>query len=215
MKNILAIGAHADDVEFGCGGTLIKHIENGDNVVIVVMARGNVQHTVTGEIVRVESKTIKESKASAKFIGAKLIKLSYEDTRVPFNSKSVTDLEKIISEYKIDTIYTHWAADTHQDHINTFRSTLASARTIKNVLSYEQVPLPRISEKTPELNYFVDISDYFDKKIESCNLHKSQIEKYINYGYDMIENLEIMARHRGNQIGVRYAEAFNLLKMVK
>ena len=57
MKNILAIGAHSDDVEFGCGGTLTKHVQNGDRVHILIMSNGDIKHSVTGESIRTIQET--------------------------------------------------------------------------------------------------------------------------------------------------------------
>ena len=111
-------------------------------------------------------------------------------------------------------MYTHWGGDTHQDHINTLNSTLAASRLVDTVLSYEQVPLPRVTKVNPIVNYYVDISDFMDSKIDGCNCHKSQIEKYKNANFDIIDGLNTLAKYRGNQIGVEYAEGFNILKMV-
>ena len=86
---------------------------------------------------------------------------------------------------------------------------------VDNVLSYEQVPVPRVTNVYPVANYYVDITDYMDKKIQASQCHISQIEKYESYGIDMIDSLSVLARYRGNQVGVKYAEAFDVLKMVK
>ena len=214
MKNVLAIGAHSDDVEFGCGGTLIKHVENGDNVYILIMSNGNVKHSVTGDIIRTIDDTNKEQQKASDVLGTKLIQLNFKDREVPFDSESITSIEQIVNSENIDTIYTHWGGDTHQDHINTLQSSLAAGRGVENVLCYEQVPIPRVTNVYPVANYYVDITNYMDKKIKSCECHKSQLEKYNNSGIDMIAGLKCLARYRGNQIGKKYAEAFDILKMV-
>ena len=214
MKNILAIGAHSDDVEFGCGGTLIKHVENGDKVHILIMSNGDVKHSVTGDIIRTIDDTNKEQQKASDILGSKLVQLNFKDREVPFDSESITSIEQIINSENIDTIYTHWGGDTHQDHINTLQSSLAAGRGVENVLCYEQVPIPRVTNVYPVANYYVDITNYMDKKIKSCECHKSQLEKYNNSGIDMIDGLKCLARYRGNQIGKKYAEAFDILKMV-
>jgi len=215
MKNILAIGAHPDDVEFGCFGTLRRHILNGDNVIICLMSNSTVTDAATGVYTRTEKISISEAECSASSIGAKLIMLNYQDTEIPFNSDSVKKLEKIIVDNKIDTIYTHWGGDTHQDHINTLNTTLAASRMLDNVLCYEQVPLPRVCRNYPVANYYVDITDTIDDKIDACKCHNSQIEKYKSMGIDLLDNLVTLAKFRGTQCSVKYAEAFNMLKMVK
>ena len=85
---------------------------------------------------------------------------------------------------------------------------------VNNVLGYEQVPVPRVTNVYPVANYYVDITDFMDTKIEACKCHTSQILKYENMGVDMIDGLNILARYRGNQIRKKYAEAFDVLKMV-
>jgi LmbE family N-acetylglucosaminyl deacetylase len=213
MKNILAIGAHSDDIEFGCAGTLLKRKLAGDNIYLLIMSCSDNINTVTGEKITVKENSRKEAQRSADLIGAELIFLNFISNHIPFNLESVTEIEKIIVSKKIDEVYTHWAGDTHQDHINTLNATMAASRLIKNVYCYEQVPLPRITSIYPVANLFVDITEFFNKKIECCSYHESQIEKYNKINFSLLENLEILAKYRGNQVGVKYAEAFNVLKM--
>ena len=85
---------------------------------------------------------------------------------------------------------------------------------IQLVLCYEQVPVPRVTNVYPVANYYVDITPYMDIKIKSCKSHESQINKYLKSKIDMIDGLDILARYRGNQINRKYAEAFDVLKMV-
>jgi len=213
--NVLAIGAHPDDVEFGCFGTLKKHLNDGDNVTVVIMTQSDVQDAHTKEVTRDKITSQLEAICSIEVLGAELVLGPFQDTQVPFDGSSVAFIENIIKERNIDLIYTHWGGDTHQDHINTLSATMAASRLVKNVLCYEQVPLPRITSTYPVANYYVDITDTIDIKLEACECHKSQIEKFIKHGHDMIDNLKTLARFRGIQAGVQYAEAFNILKMVK
>ena len=214
MHNVLAIGAHPDDIEFGCFGALKKHKEQGDNVTLLVMTQSDVKAAHTGKITRDSSISKKEATLAAKLLNTELILGPFQDTKVPFNSESVKFIENIIKQNKIDWVYTHWAGDTHQDHINTLNATMAASRLIKNVLCYEQVPLPRITTTYPVANYYVNITNTIDFKILGCQQHKSQINKFKEHGFDMLDNVKTLAKFRGNQCGVQYAEAFNILKMV-
>tara|TARA_R110000824_G_scaffold56202_1_gene154050 strand:+ start:354 stop:1004 length:651 start_codon:yes stop_codon:yes gene_type:complete len=214
MKNILAIGAHPDDVEFGCFGTLKKHINEGDKVFICLMSNSTVKDAFSGKLTRTRKNSIIEAQQSANFIGASLIMLDFQDTQIPFNSKTVASIEKIIHKNKINTIYTHWGGDTHQDHINTLNSTLAASRMVENVFCYEQVPLPRVCVNYPVANYYVNISNTLDDKIKSCTYHHSQLKKYSNMKIDILDNIKTLAKYRGNQSNTPYAEAFNALKIV-
>ena len=210
----MAIGAHPDDIEFGCGGTLYKHRLQGDKVVMVIMTNTQSVSGVTGESLRSKEQLQTESECSAKILGCDLEFLPFKDLHVPFSFESVSKLEKIMVEYSVDTIYTHWGGDTNQDHIATLKTTMAAARLLPNVLCYEQLPVPRITNVYPTANYYVDITDVFNKKIEMCKCHDSQLKKYKKQGFDVLDGLDILARYRGNQIGVKHAEAFDVLKMV-
>ena len=214
MKNILAIGAHPDDIEFGCFGALKKHKDQGDNVTLLVMTQSDVKDAHTGKLTRDSFISKKEADMAAEILGAELILGPFQDTKVPFDSTSVGFIENIIKEKEINWIYTHWAGDTHQDHINTLNATMAAARLVKNVLCYEQVPLPRMSTTHPVANYYVDITDTIDFKLIGCQSHQSQITKFKEHGFDMLDNVKTLAKFRGNQCGLKYAEAFNILKMV-
>ena len=214
MKNVLAIGAHPDDLEFGCFGALKKHIDEGDNVTLLVMTQSDVKDAHTGKVTRNSNISKNEATIAAKLLDAELILGPFQDTKVPFNSESVKFIENIIKEKKINWVYTHWAGDTHQDHINTLNATMAASRLVKNVLCYEQVPLPRITTTYPVANYYVDISKTLNIKLEGCKAHKSQIDKFAEHGFDMVNNVKTLAKFRGNQCGLEYAEAFNVLKMV-
>ena len=72
-----------------------------------------------------------------------------------------------------------------------------------------------MSENQMDINYYVDITDNFDKKIDASLCHISQIEKYHDHGFNVKDNLETLAKFRGTQCNVKYAEAFNILKIVK
>jgi LmbE family N-acetylglucosaminyl deacetylase len=214
-KNVLAIGAHPDDIEFGCSGTLKRHINDGDEVTMVVMTSSDVFDAYTLEVTRDSILSENEAKCSAQKIGANLIIGPFSDTKIPFNGESVSFLERIIKQNNINIVYTHWGGDTHQDHINTLSATMAAGRLIKNIFCYEQVPLPRITTIYPVANYYVDITQTFNDKLDACKCHISQIDKFKQQGFNMIENLTTLAAYRGTQAGVKYAEAFNVLKIVR
>ncbi len=214
--NVLAIGAHHDDIEFGCFGALSRHRQNNDKVVVAIMSNGALKHSVSDVVIRTPDRSKMETEQAMSLIGVSdIYHLNYQDTNVPFNRDTIQDIERIVGEQNIDLVYTHWAGDTHQDHINTLNSTLSACRNVKNVLCYEQVPLPRVTTTYPVANYYVDISGvHFSNKIQASKCHISQIEKYNKVGFDIIDGLEVMARYRGNQCGVQFAEAFNVLKMI-
>lgn len=213
--NVMAIGAHPDDIEFGCSGTLMKHKERGDTVVYVCMTSTESKSGTSGKVLRSLEQLSSEVKCATDLIGCDYVEFApFTDLHVPFNFESVSTLDGMIQTYKIDTIYTHWAGDSNQDHIATFKATMAAARYVPNVFCYEQIPIPRHTENEMNVNYYHDITDYMDSKLEVAKCHKSQIEKYEKEGFDVPNRLKVLAEYRGIQANCKYAEGFNVIKMV-
>ncbi len=210
-KKILAIGAHADDVEIGCGGTVALHSKNGDNVYILLMAKSYYKN-YDGKILREIEDGDLEEKEGARILGGKLINLGFDTKDVPFSYESIEAINKIIDELNIDIIYTHWYHDTHQDHMRTTQSVLSAGRYVKNILMYEpEYPAGR-SYLGFRNQYYVDVTSTFDIKMEALKKHKSQIKKY---GEDRFLNaIEARAQHRGYEIGSKYAECFEVIRML-
>ena len=87
MKKVLAIGAHADDLEFGCYGTLARHINDGDEVTLVIMTASNVKDAHTNKVTRTAAASVEEAMQSAKLLEkAELVFGEFEDTKIPFNN---------------------------------------------------------------------------------------------------------------------------------
>jgi len=213
--NVMAVGAHPDDIEFGCGGTLINHKDNGDKVIYVCMTDTQSVDKTTGKIIRSHEQLKKETQCAAEVLGVdEVYYLSFQDLNVPFNLESVSELEKIIKFYEIDTIYTHWSGDSNQDHIATFKTTMAAARYVPNVYCYEQIPIPRHTDNPMRINSYRDITNSFDDKIKAAECHKSQFEKYKKVALDVTENLTTLAKFRGIQSNCHFAEGFQVIKQV-
>ena len=210
IRNILAVGAHADDVEIGCGGTIVHHARKGDNVYLLVMTTPFYTDYNSTILRSLEEGRTEENKA-AEILGANLINLEFETKKVPYSDESVEAINKIIDKYNIDIIYTHWCHDTHQDHRRTTQSVISAARHTKNILMYEpEYPAGR-SYVGFRNQYYVDITQTFEIKINALKCHKSQVRKY---GEDLfIKAVEARARHRGYEIGSRYAECFEVLRL--
>lgn len=216
MKRILAIGAHPDDIEFGVGGTLVKHKYDGDFTVYLCMTSTESIDGVTGKILRTAEQNQEEVKAAAKELMVDAVEfLPYTDLKVPFSFESVSGIEAIIRKYEIDTIYTHWAGDANQDHIATFKATMAAARYVPNVYCYEQIPVPRQTANQMTVNHYVDITETFRMKILASSCHQSQMIKYKKAGFDVEQNLKILGQFRGIQAKCKYAEAFQVIKQVR
>lgn len=213
--NIMAIGAHPDDIEFGCGGTLINHKEFGDKVIYVCMTDTESIDATKGKVIRSESQLKSETQCAADILGVdNIFYLPFKDLHVPFSFDSVSRLETLIKQYNVDTIYTHWSGDSNQDHISTFKTTMAAARYVKNIYCYEQIPIPRHTDNPMRVNSYTDISRSFDLKIKAAECRQSQFKKYKAAGFDVSENLTTLAKFRGIQANCKYAEGFQVIKQV-
>jgi LmbE family N-acetylglucosaminyl deacetylase len=198
---ILAIGAHPDDVELGCGGLLLKAVRGGHNVYIYTITRGGAGGN--------PKERVKEAQRSAQFIGAKALWLDdLPDSKLKESIELISRIESRIDIVHPDIILTHHAKDVHHDHRTVANATLEAGRYDSNILSYE-IPLTRNFE--PQV--FFDISDVIDDKVEMVNLFWSQREKiYLrsNAIKGLAEFRALQSRFHGS---VSYVESFAVAKM--
>lgn len=196
LVDILAIGAHPDDIEYGCGGTLVKYVKAGHRVFLFIATHGTF-----GGVGSIRSE---EMEASAKRMGASdLFWGGYTDTQIPMSQDLISEIEMIIRRVKPRFIFTHWRDDTHQDHRNLTACTLAATRYIPNFLFYES---PSSQNFNP--NVYVDISEVLDEKIELLKTHASQISKTNIEETTIIDIAASAATFRGIQARVKRAEGF-------
>ena len=196
-SSVLAVGAHPDDVEVGCFGTLLKHRSCGDKVTVAITTKGGYGN-------RSWEKIETEFAESSKVLGAPYVILNNRIGHYEMNWKTVTELDDIIADNSVDTVYTVWHGDSHQDHQLTFRNVVAACRTkkIRNLYCFELSDYSYRSQATFDARYFVDISPYFEKKIKAIKAFKS----YITPRH--VEAVRGLARHRGLACGAEFAEAF-------
>lgn len=199
--NILAIGAHPDDIEFGCGGALIKFAEKGHRVFLMVMTQGGM-----GASTKVRAK---EQDDANSILGVRqLFWGGYEDTYLVADKDMIEKIEAVIAEVAPAFIFCHFPDDTHQDHRNLCQATVSATRYIKNVLFYEG---PTTQNFTPHV--FIDISETLDQKVDALKAHRSQIQKTNIEDLSIIELARSSANFRGIQGRVKFAEAFHSLRL--
>jgi len=204
--NILAIGAHFDDIELGCGGTLAKHVANGDNVYAYVATLSGFTNHHNIEI-RSNDTATKEGENAMAILGVKLIKGSFKTLQIEFTDDLNLEIIKIVEDKKIDLVYTHWIADIHHDHQAVSRASLHSCRHVPRLLMYRSNWYH--SHLEFKGNFYVDISNYWELKRRSIEAHESEMErtgkKWIDFFYNE-------AKNAGQKIGVRKAEVFEVIK---
>lgn len=207
---IIAIGAHLDDIELACGGTLAKAINNGHDVRMLVLSESDYTN-FKGEVLRTKDQALTEGKRAAKVLGVDdLIILDNSTKDIPYHSRIVEQIEAEITDFQPDLIFTHWAFDTHQAHQGTALSTISAARRHSSILMYEPISPSGRSYVGYRPQLYIDISCSINQKLDSLKAHESQYEKY---GENWIEAIEARARHRGFEGGYRYAESFEILRM--
>jgi len=194
---VLAIGAHPDDIEFGCGGTLIKLKKLGAKIFMFIATQG--------ELGGDPEIRISEAKKAAEMLGAELIFGGMKDTTLMYSKELITKLEDIIKKTEPSIIFVNFYEDTHQDHYSLSKSAITATRYSRNVLFYE-VPSTSASFK-PDV--FTDISDVLKEKLELLAAHESQVHK-VNIGnLDILEVAKSTANFRGIQARCEYAEGFH------
>lgn len=204
--NILGVGAHYDDLELGCSGTLIKHINDGDKITMLVITDSSFRNP-KGELIRTPDIARSEGLKAAKIIGAKLINLNYETFMVPFDEKLTKIINDYIEELKINMVYSHWAADLHRDHQNTAKCTLMAGRHVPKFLMYRSNFYD--TQEQFRGNFYSDITQVIDKKIKVVKAHKSELKRVRNKWLDFF-----IKQHEndGQKIGVKYAECFEVVR---
>lgn len=204
--NVLGVGAHFDDLELGCSGTLIKHVENGDNVTMLVVTDSSYRNP-SGSLVRSTDVACREGFEAANIIGAELICLNHETFMVPYDETLTKEINRYIHELNIDVIYSHWTGDLHRDHQYAGKCTLMAGRAVKRFLMYRSNYYDSADQFRG--NFYSDISNEMDKKIEVIKAHKSELERV---RYRWLDFFVKQNENDGQKISVKYAECFEVVR---
>ena len=208
---ILAVGAHLDDIEIACGGTLAKAVESGHEVKVLIMSKSGYTNT-KGKIQRSDDVAVKEGVKALQTLGIQDIEiLDFETKDIPFRSDVVNAIDLCISNYNPEIVFTHHPFDTHQAHEGVSKATIAAARRKNTVFFYEPITPSGRSYVAFKPTLYVDIEPYLDKKIESLKCHTSEYNKF--GAEDWIEGVRCRCGFRGYEIGKKFAEAFEILRL--
>jgi LmbE family N-acetylglucosaminyl deacetylase len=216
--NVLAVGAHPDDLEILCAGTLGRCARRGDRVTMLVMSDGSAGHA---EIPAAELAEIREreARAAADLLGAEFVWLGLRDEFVFNDEPTRHRLLNAIRGAAPDLILTHNPDDYHPDHRATSRAVFDASfiMGLPNVKT-ENPPHPGVAT----LYYFdtlagqgflpeeyVDVTETWETKVEMLQQHRSQVD-WLRYHdqIDIFAFMETVAKFRGLQCGVPYAEGF-------
>ncbi len=208
---ILAVGAHLDDIEIACGGTLAKAVEYGHDVKVLIMSRSGYTNK-EGMVQRSDEVAVREGTAALYTLGISDVEiLDFETKDIPFRSDVVNAIDVCMSAYDPDIIFTHHPFDTHQAHEGVSKASIAAARRKNTVFFYEPITPSGRSYVAFKPTLYVDIESTLEKKIASLKCHTTEYNKF--GAEDWIEGVRCRCGFRGYEIGKKYAEAFEILRM--
>ena len=202
-KKVLVIGAHPDDPESMCAGTMLKLKAMGAEVVAVYFTSG--EAGIVGKT-HEQARTIRQAEArkACEVLGVRAVFLTQTDGNAEVNKERYAEMKALIEAEQPDMVITHWPIDSHRDHrvcsILVYDAWRMTGRGFD--LYYSEVMTGMQTQNfTPTL--WVDITDYREKKIEAYLCHESQeLEGAVKEYHDTME------RMRGMECQAKYAEAF-------
>lgn len=219
MKNkVLIVAVHPDDETLGCGGTLLKHKANGDEIHWLICTTIDKNHNYYDT----REKEIDEVSALYRFDSVHNLRLRTMQVDEYSMSELVGKISKVINEVRPNIVYLPFKGDVHSDHRKIFEASYSCTKSfrypfIKKIYMIETLSETEFAPSTKEdsfiPNVFVDISEYIEKKVAIMKVFQSEIAKH---PFPRSErNLKALATLRGATAGCEYAESFVLLKEIQ
>jgi LmbE family N-acetylglucosaminyl deacetylase/CheY-like chemotaxis protein len=162
---VVAIGAHPDDVEIGCGGILLRHRAHGDRVTVLTLTGG--------EHGGVASERVLEAQRAARILDVELVLGALEDAKVPEGRETISLIEETVRATQPTIVYTHSLQDGHQDHRSVHRATVVACRGVPSLYCY-QAPSSDIDFRPTK---FIEMGAFLDRKVEAIGAYASQTVK--------------------------------------
>jgi LmbE family N-acetylglucosaminyl deacetylase len=215
---VLVIAPHMDDEVLGVGGTIARHVSEGDDVHVCFVAHRVYGHKYYEGKNKTETQCALEAKnvlgyKEAKFLGLADERLDacIQDVLIP--------LEAYINKTKPDIVYLSHQGDNNQDHRAIFQAAMIALRSfanegLKRILCYE---VPSSTEQSPPFanyeflpHFFVNLEEHLKTTIKALGCYKTEKREFPHPRSE--KGLEILAMKRGSEIGFKAAEAFMLLR---
>lgn len=199
-RAVVAVGAHPDDIELGCGATLRAHALAGDRVVMLVLSDGAI-----GPGTNPQARRAEQGEAALR-IGAEVRWGGCSDGFISDGYDTVRIIESVLGEVGASVVYAHAPDDSHQDHRAASRASASAARQVEQVLFYES---PSSLNFQPQL--YSDVTGCANAKLAALQAHASQVEGSRKVDLDVVAAL---MRVRGFEAGVADAEGFQARRFV-
>jgi N-acetylglucosamine malate deacetylase 1 len=218
---ILVVAPHPDDETLGCGGTLLRHIADGDQVHWLIMSTISQDSGYTKERVESRAKEITIVADVYQFSSFKQEKFITTQLDTYPKSKLIDVVSEIVQRLEPDTIYLPYRGDVHSDHSVVFDAVVPCTKpfrypSVKRVRAYETLSETEFSINPDyggfKPNLWVDISQYLDKKIKIMKIYKGELDEHPFPRSEV--NLRALASLRGATAGVEMAEGFVSLREI-
>lgn len=216
-KKVLVIAAHPDDELLGCGGTIIKHIEQGDEVEAIIACEGeSVRYSNRDDVSQVD-----DSDAAAKVAGiAKLHRLGFSDQLLDTQAVLIIaqSLEKIIDDFQPNIVYCQFGGDANQDHKRLFEAANIATRPTRE---YIEAIYAFDTASSTEWGYprkfvpdtWIDISKQLDTKLKALACYKSEMREFPHPR--SLEAIRVKAIAWGVQVCSSACEVFMTVRRVE
>lgn len=222
--NILAFGAHPDDVEFLCGGTLLKYKEQGHRIFIALTTSGNIGSNVIEGRDKIAQTREKEQLEAAKYYGAEVRFLRYNDEGLIDSEELRKDVIDAVRWASPDVVFTNPPTDKSTDHnvtgtvVGRVMLSLVGKNIPATITPMKKFPSLFYWDTSAGLNFvpevYVDITHEYDEKIKALRCHESQFSWMNEFEeLEFTDSCRIMCEFRGLQAGCKYAEGFKPFRL--
>lgn len=223
-KRVIVVAAHQDDEIIGCGGTMARHVAEGDEVHVVLMADGVTSRGDTASSSQIDARNHSAEQAS-QVVGAESLHiLGLPDNRMDtLDLLDITQaLEAVLDKLQPQVVYTHHAHDLNVDHRLTHQAVMTACRpqpgsSAQEIYSFEVLSSTGWASPSAETafvpNFFVDVSQQWQQKLTALQCYEQEMRAYPHAR--STKGVEALAQYRGSSVGVKVAEAFRLERMVR
>lgn len=220
MNKALVVAVHADDETLGCGGTLLKHKAQGDEIYWLLLTGPTRNHPsqFTDERIEARKEIVGRIRDAYGFDGLEYLELPTQLLHTLDLRDIIKKISEVLKRIQPNVVYTMFANDVHSDHRVAFDAVYSCTKSFRYPFIERLYMMEALSEtefalsvpaKTFTPNVYVDITDFIDRKLEIMQMYPKEVmaEPYPR----SLSSIKALARVRGSRAGVMFAEAFQLL----